>query len=110
MLGIFIFFYNGSFATLSPWRSSESCLSKDQREDPLTCSTGANQTNLERSKEISWNRSSGCFRDPVVEQIPCLYGKKREDELELVLDPILVDHFTGSLRNDILSHSSGVSN
>ena len=44
MLGNFIFFYSGSSATLSPWRSGESCRSKDQREDPLTCSTEANQT------------------------------------------------------------------
>ena len=29
---------SGSFATLSPWRSGESCLSKEQRETPLTCS------------------------------------------------------------------------
>ena len=26
---------SGSFATLSPWRSGESCLSKEQREIPL---------------------------------------------------------------------------
>ena len=30
---------SGSSATLSPWRSGESCLSKEQRETPLTCST-----------------------------------------------------------------------
>ena len=33
-----------SSATLSPWRSGESYLSKDQRETPLTCSTEVNQT------------------------------------------------------------------
>ena len=27
---------SGSSATLSPWRSDESCLSKEQRETPLT--------------------------------------------------------------------------
>ena len=27
---------SGSSATLSPWRSGESCLSKEQRETPLT--------------------------------------------------------------------------
>ena len=27
---------SGSSATLSPWRSGESCLSKEQREIPLT--------------------------------------------------------------------------
>ena len=32
-------FDSGSFATLSPWRSGESCLSKEQRETPLTRST-----------------------------------------------------------------------
>ena len=42
----FIFFYSGSSATLSPWRSGESCLSKDQRETPLTCSIEVNQTPL----------------------------------------------------------------
>ena len=30
---------SGSSATLSPWRSGESCLSKEQRETPLTHST-----------------------------------------------------------------------
>ena len=44
VLGNFIFFYNESSTTLSPWRSGESCRSKDQREDPLTCSTEINQT------------------------------------------------------------------
>ena len=42
----FIFFYSGSSATLSPRRSGESCLSKDQRETPLTHSTKVNQTPL----------------------------------------------------------------
>ena len=32
---------SGSSATLSPWRSDESCLSKEQRETPLTRSTEA---------------------------------------------------------------------
>ena len=66
--------------------------------------------NQGNSKEIGWNGSSGCFRDPVVEWILSLYGKEREKELELVSDPFLVNHFTGSLRNYILSHSSGVFN
>ena len=30
---------SGSSATLSPWRSGESCLSKEQRETPLTRAT-----------------------------------------------------------------------
>ena len=30
---------SGSSATLSPWRSGESCLSKEQRETPLTHAT-----------------------------------------------------------------------
>ena len=30
---------SGSSATLSPWRSGESCLSKEQRETPLTRTT-----------------------------------------------------------------------
>ena len=30
---------SGSSATLSPWRSGESCLSKEQRETPLMRST-----------------------------------------------------------------------
>ena len=30
---------SGTSATLSPWRSSESCLSKEQREIPLTRTT-----------------------------------------------------------------------
>ena len=36
---------SGSSATLSPWRSGESCLSKEQRETPLTCATEVKQTN-----------------------------------------------------------------
>ena len=35
---------SGSSATLSPWRSGESCLSKEQRETPLTCPTEVKQT------------------------------------------------------------------
>ena len=42
----FIFFYSGSSATLGPWRSGESCLSKDQRETLLTYLTEVNQTPL----------------------------------------------------------------
>ena len=30
---------SGSSATLSPWRSGESCLSKEQRETPLKRTT-----------------------------------------------------------------------
>ena len=40
----FFFSYSGSSATLNPWKSGELCRSKDQREDPLTCSTEVNQT------------------------------------------------------------------
>ena len=39
--------YSGSSAILSPWRSGESCLSKDQRETLLTSSTEVNQTGVE---------------------------------------------------------------
>ena len=35
---------SGSSTTLSPWRSSESCLSKEQRETPLTRPTEVKQT------------------------------------------------------------------
>ena len=66
--------------------------------------------NQGNSKEIGWNRSSGHFRDPVVERIPYLCRKERENKLELVPDPFLVDHFIRSLQNDTLSHSSGVFN
>ena len=46
-MGVSLFsFYSGSSAILSPWRSGESCLSKDQREIPLMCSTKVNQTPL----------------------------------------------------------------
>ena len=61
MLGNFIFFYSGSSVTLSPWRSGESCRSKDQRKDPLTGSTEVNQT----KRGIDRNGTSGSFRDPV---------------------------------------------
>ena len=44
MLRNFIFFHSGSSAILSPRKSGESCLSKDQREDPLMCPTEVNQT------------------------------------------------------------------
>ena len=47
VMSICLFFlYSESFATLSPWRSGESCLSKDLKETPLTCSTEVNQTPL----------------------------------------------------------------
>ena len=36
--------------------------------------------NQESSKEIGWNESSGCFRDPVGERIPCLCKKEGEKE------------------------------
>ena len=49
--------YSGSPATLSPWRSGESCLSKDQRETPLMSSTEVNQTGVE-----SENRKLGEIR------------------------------------------------
>ena len=35
---------SGSSATLSPWRSGESCLFKEQRETPLTRPTEVKQT------------------------------------------------------------------
>ena len=35
---------SGSSATLSPWRSDESCLSKEKRETPLTRPTKVKQT------------------------------------------------------------------
>ena len=35
---------SGSSATLSPWRSGESCLPKEQRETPLTRPTEVKQT------------------------------------------------------------------
>ena len=35
---------SGSSATLSPWRSGECCLSKEQRETPLTRPTEVKQT------------------------------------------------------------------
>ena len=68
------------------------------------------KTNQENSKEIGWNRSSDCFQDLVVERIPCLCRKERKKELELVSDPFLVDHFTGSLRNNTQGHFSVVFN
>ena len=68
------------------------------------------KSNQESSKKTGWNRSSICFRDPVVEQIPCLCGKKRGKELEIVLDPFLANHFIESLRNNILSQFGGVFN
>ena len=41
----FIFFlYSRSPVTLSPWKSGESYLSKDQRKTPLTCPKKVNQT------------------------------------------------------------------
>ena len=55
------------------------------------------KSNQGNSKEIGWNGSSGRFQDPIVEWIPYLYGTEREDELELVPDPFLLDHFIGSL-------------
>ena len=59
----FIFFYSGSSATLSPWRRGESCLSKDERETPLTYSTEVNQTPLCVMKSESLE-SSGLEPDP----------------------------------------------
>ena len=43
--------YSGSSATLSPWESGESCLSKDQRKTPLTSSTKVNQTGVESENQ-----------------------------------------------------------
>ena len=45
-VGLLFSLYSGSSAILSHRRSGESCLSKDQRETPLTCSTEVNQTPL----------------------------------------------------------------
>ena len=45
-VGLLFSLYSGSSATLSYRRSGESCLSKDQRETPLTYSTEVNQTPL----------------------------------------------------------------
>ena len=45
VMGVDLFFlYSGSPATLSPRRSGESCLSKNQWEIPLTSLTEVNQT------------------------------------------------------------------
>ena len=57
------FLYSGSSATLNPWRSNESCLSKDQRETPLTCSTEVSQT-CEKGRTGSLGES-GWRPDPV---------------------------------------------
>ena len=61
--------YNGSSATLSPWRSGESCLSKDQRETPVTSSTEVNQTGVESENrklgEIGWKLDPVRRRNPV---------------------------------------------
>ena len=57
------FFYSGSSTTLSPSRSGESCLSRDQRETPLMCSTEVNQTSLYVVKSGSLE-SSGLKLDP----------------------------------------------
>ena len=40
----FYFLSNGSSTTLSPSRSGESCLSKDQKKAPLTSPIEVNQT------------------------------------------------------------------
>ena len=68
------------------------------------------KSNQESNKRIGWNGSSGHFRDPIEEQIPYLCGKERGKELEIVPDPFLANYSTESLRNDTLSHSSGVFN
>ena len=41
-IGLLFSLHSGSLAILSPRRSGESCLSKDQREIPLMCPTKAN--------------------------------------------------------------------
>ena len=68
------------------------------------------KSNQKISKRIDWNGRFGHFWDSVVERIPCLCGKKRGKKLEIVLDPFLANHFTESLQNNTLSHSSGVFN
>ena len=68
------------------------------------------KSNQESSKRTGWNRRSDRFWDPVVEQISCLGGKKRGKKLEIVSDPFLANHFSESLWNNTLSHSSGVFN
>ena len=45
-VGLLFSLHSGSLVTLSHGRSGESCLSKDQKETPLTCSTKVNQTPL----------------------------------------------------------------
>ena len=61
--------YIGSSATLSPWRSSESCLSRDQRETPLTSSTEVNQTGVEAKTgslgKSGWEPNPVRRRNPV---------------------------------------------
>ena len=51
--------YSGSSATLSPWRSGKSCLSKEQRETPLMSSTKVNQTGVEKKKSEAWENPVG---------------------------------------------------
>ena len=36
------------------------------------------KSNQENSKRNGWNGSSGRFRDPVVERIPCLWEEERK--------------------------------
>ena len=36
------------------------------------------KSNQKSSKGTGWNGSSGSFRDPIVERIPCLCGKERQ--------------------------------
>ena len=62
-VGLLFSLYSGFSATLSHGRSGESCLSKDQREIPLTSSTEINQTPLCVVKSGSLE-SSGLQLDP----------------------------------------------
>ena len=61
---------SGSSATLSPWRSGESCLSKEQRETPLTCSTEVKQTSevVNRERGIREERNPVGGVEPVIEE------------------------------------------
>ena len=73
-MGVCLFFlYSGSSATLSPWRSGESCLSKDQRKTLLKCSIEVNQTPLCIVKSGSLE-SSGLKMDPDYEKDPKRVG------------------------------------
>ena len=67
------------------------------------------KSNQKSSKRTGWNGRFGRFRDPVVEWIPCLCGKEKEERSwKIAPNSFLVNHFTESLWNNILSHCCGV--